>query len=372
MLQSLQLTNFRSYTDRSFTFDRVTAFVGKNGIGKTNILEAIGFLALARSFRARQDREVITWGSEVARLVGQVEQSQIEVILNQQLRGSKTIKINGVSRRAIELLGNVRVVLFLPESLDLVAGSPQNRRHFLDLVLVQSDRRYAYHLIQLQKILRQRNRLLRQIDEGVASRDQLEFWDESFVEEAGYLSASRVRFLQSANDRLSQHYQIMSGEKQILQLEYRAASVSERSGEQEKYRHPHDCPTEVGEWQQLLRQSIHQFQGREIIAGSSLYGPQRDDFVLVLDNRPLASFGSRGEFRSAILALKAAEADYLLATEDPVPLIFLLDDVYSELDINRRGQLSDLIGSHQAVITTTDVDHLDSTMQKTAKIEELL
>ena len=371
MLQSLQLTNFRSYTDRSFTFDRVTAFVGKNGIGKTNILEAIGFLALARSFRARQDREAISWGAEVARLVGQMEQSQIEVVLSQQQRGGKTIKINGVSRRAIELLGNVRIVLFLPESLDLVAGSPQSRRHFLDLVLVQSDRRYAYHLIQLQKILRQRNRLLRQIDEGAASRDQLEFWDESFVEEAGYLIASRVMFLQSVNAHLSQHYQVMSGERQVLRLEYRAASVSERSGEQERYNNPADCPIEIGDWQQLLRQSIHQFQAREIVAGSSLYGPQRDDFTLVLDDRPLASFGSRGEFRSAILALKAAEADYLLASEDPVPLIFLLDDVYSELDVSRRSQLSDLIGSHQAIITTTDVDHLDAAMRKIARIEEL-
>ncbi len=371
MLTSLHLTNFRSYSDQTFTFERVTAIIGKNGVGKTNILEAIGFLALARSFRALQDKEAIAWESDVARLVGDIGETRIEVTLSQQLRGGKSVKINGVARRAIELLGNVRVVLFLPESIDLVAGSPQSRRHFLDLVLVQSDRRYAYHLIQLQKILRQRNRLLRQIDEGQASRDQLDFWNDSFVEEAGYLIASRVGFLQLINQTITRHYEVMSGKKELLQLEYKAASISERSGLKGIYRHPSDCPTQATQWQELLRGSIEQFQDREISAGSSLYGPQRDDFTLVLNGRPLSTFGSRGEFRSATLALKAAEADFLLAAKEPVPLIFLLDDAYSELDLDRRGQLATLIGNHQAVITTTEVSYLDTKLRQEAKIEKL-
>ncbi len=376
MLQSLQLTNFRNYTQRAFEFNRITVFVGHNGIGKTNILEAIGYLALARSFRARQDREVVRWDEEVARLVGETESAKIEIGFSAQLKPGKLIKINGVNRRSIELLGQLMVVLFIPESLDLIAGPPQLRRQFLDLILIQDDRRYAYHLIQLQKVLRQRNKLLKQIDEGVAAADQLEFWNNSLVEHGSYLVAARVCLLDSLNKKLSDYYKIMSSQEGKFCLNYRAASVSESHGEQEQFANPENCPKDAVGWQKILADSLERFQAREIHAGNSLYGPQRDDFTFILNGRPLASFGSRGEFRSAVLALKAAEADYLLQRnkdrDEPIPLIFLLDDVYSELDEVRRGQLATLIGEHQAVITTTDLSHLDPAIQEEAKIYTLV
>jgi DNA replication and repair protein RecF len=376
MLRSIDLTGFRNYQERHFDFDRVTVFVGRNGIGKTNVLEAIGFLALARSFRARQDREVIQWEGEAARIVGQTDDATIEIAFTQQIKGGKLIKINGINRRSIELLGHLMVVLFLPESLGMVAGAPQLRRQFLDLILIQEDRRYAYHLVQLQKVLRQRNKLLRQIDEGLAEKDQLAFWDETLAEHGGYVSASRVRLLQFINKTITAHYRTMSEREGELQLVYRAASVSESNGEQEQFSDPNNCPLDKAEWTKLLLQSLRAYQYREIAAGNSLYGPQRDDFVFMLDGRPLATFGSRGEFRSAILALKASEADFLLACnaerEQQIPLVFLLDDVYSELDEHRRAQLVKLIGEHQAVITTTDLSHLGEEIQKEAKVVELI
>lgn len=375
MLQSIDLSGFRNYQERHFDFDRVTVFVGRNGIGKTNILEAIGYLALARSFRARQDREVIQWEGEAARIVGQTDEATIEIAFTGQAKGGKLIKINGINRRSIELLGHLMVVLFLPESLGMVAGSPQLRRQFLDLILIQEDRRYAYHLVQLQKVLRQRNKLLKQIDEGLAEREQLSFWDETLAEHGGYLVAARVRLLRSINATISDHYKTMSEKEGELQVVYRAASVSESHGEQEQYTDPLRCPDDPRQWSALLINSLQNYQYREIAAGNSLYGPQRDDFTFLLDGRPLASFGSRGEFRSAVLALKASEADYLLKCnaerEQPVPLVFLLDDVYSELDEHRRAQLVKLIGDHQTVITTTDLSHLSEEIQKEAKVIEL-
>ncbi len=378
MLHSLELTNFRNYTGAEFTFDRQTVFIGQNGIGKTNILEAISYIALARSFRTRLDREIIRWGESVARLVAKTEgeaPTELEIVLGQEVKGGKLIKINGVSRRAIELLGHIAVVLFLPMSLQLVDGAPPLRRHWLDLLLIQEDRRYAYHLLQLQKVLRQRNRLLRQIDEGQAAINQLVFWDASLVLHGSSLVASRVRALQALNTTLSDQYQTMSQKEGSLRLEYKVASVSESSGEQDQYRLPEHCSTDPATWAKLLGSTLEKYQYREIAANASLYGPQRDDIVFMLNNRPLASYGSRGEHRSAILALKAAEADYLMnffrADDDAVPLVFLLDDVYSELDAARRSQLTKLIGNHQAVITTTDLTHLDRSIQKSAKIINL-
>lgn len=375
MLKKLQLTNFRSYVSYEVDFDRITVFIGRNGIGKTNILEAVSYLALARSFRTRQDKEVIRWGEEAARLVGQTEESLLEVAISQQGRGNKLIKVDGINRRAIELLGHLAVVLFLPESLQLVDGAPHLRRQFLDLLLIQEDRRYAYHLLQLQKVLRQRNKLLKLIDEGQAEADQLSFWDDSLVEHSSQLFVRRATALQSINEVITAHYKTMSNRPGELMLHYKVAAVSESAGDQERFKNPADCPKKPEEWQRLLRETLQKYQYREIAAGSSLYGPQRDDFTFMLNDRPLASFGSRGEFRSAILALKAAEADYLLhhfeETGQSVPLVFLLDDVYSELDEVRRGQLAQLIGSHQAIITTTDLSHLDPTIQESAKVISL-
>ncbi len=372
MLQKLQLTNFRNYDDRVFEFDPVTVFVGPNGVGKTNILEAISFLALARSFRTRQDREVIRWDEEVARLVGVTDTTTIEVALSNQGKSGKLVKINGINRRAIELLGHLSVVLFLPESLSLIAGPPHLRRQFIDLLLVQMDRRYAYHLLQLQKVLRQRNQLLRQIEEGEAAADQLDFWNQSLVEHGSWLVAQRVIALQKINETITHHYKVMSQRDGELCVQYRAASVSESGGQQADYTDPSKAPTDPVVWAKLLTDSLEKYQSREIAAGASLYGPQRDDFTIILNNRPLSTFGSRGEFRSAILALKASEADYLLShqnqNDDAPSLLFLLDDVYSELDEQRRDQLATLIDGHQAVITTTDLSHLDQAIQKKAKI----
>lgn len=375
MLKSLDLTDFRNYQKRHFDFDKVTIFIGDNGIGKTNILEAIGFLAFARSFRARQDKEVIKWDAEAARVVGHTDQAQLEVALSHQGKGGKLIKINGVGRRSIELLGHLMVVLFVPESLGLVGGTPQLRRQFMDLILIQVDRRYAYHLVQLQKILRQRNKLLKQIDEGQASADQLQFWNDSLIEHGGHIAAARVQLLKDINQTISQHYEQMSSQVGELRLVYKAASVSESSGEQHKFEKPAECPVDPETWAKLLGANIDKHQSREIAAGNSLYGPQRDDFVFYLNDRPLATFGSRGEFRSAVLALKASEAHFLVEQrqkrDEEVPLLFLLDDVYSELDETRRGQLVKLIGGYQAVITTTDLVHIDDQLRKTAKVVEL-
>lgn len=376
MLKEINLTNFRNYASYLAKFDRITCFIGRNGVGKTNILEAICYLALGRSFRTRLDIQAIRFETEAARVVGQTDSSQLEVAIGRQ--GKKLIKIDGVSRRSLDLLGRLAVVVFLPESLQLVAGPPQLRRQFLDLLLIQEDRRYAYHLLQLQKVLRQRNKLLKLINEAGTGADQLAFWDETLIEHSGLLFLSRARVLAAINETLAERYRTMSGQKGELGLEYRPAAVSASEGESERLKDPAGQPTDQAAWAALLGRTLAKYQYRELAAGRTLYGPQRDDFVFILDGRPLADFGSRGELRSAVLALKACEADYLInhfknqtGSADVAPLVFLLDDVYSELDEERRGQLARLIGDHQAVITTTDLSHLDTNLQKIAKVVTL-
>src|SRR3990167_11024556 len=197
ILTNLTLQNFRSYEKKSFTFSpKTTLILGPNAAGKTNIVEAIMLMATGKSFRADYDREVIRWGSDIARIKGTIDETKLEFIITPTI---KKYFVNGVARRQIDFVGNLRAVLFWPEDLELVTDSPSLRRKYLDSVLVQVDREYRRNLLSYERGLRQRNKLLDGINEGSARRSQLLFWDQLLIAAGGYLTDARAAYIDYVN-----------------------------------------------------------------------------------------------------------------------------------------------------------------------------
>lgn len=389
LLEKLILTNFRSFNKQSFSFSpQTTLILGPNTSGKTNILEAIYLLATGRSFRAEVEREVIKWGEEIARVKGIIsdkklvtqraqknsvpsekfsalsvageafekqgftpESTESEIILTTgQVAGqpapTKKYLVNGVSRRMIDFVGNLRAVLFWPEDLELVTDSPSVRRKYLDLVLTQVDREYRRCLLAYEKGLRQRNRLLDLIREGKAYRGQLLFWDRLLVKNGGVLTDKRQEYIDFVNGQAV--YPPTSRLRQAgslqFQLEYDKSVISETR--------------------------LEQYKNEEVAAAATLVGPHRDDFKFILEDRNISLYGSRGEQRMAILWLKLTELEFVASKTGGRPLL-LLDDIFSELDHEHRDYVLKLIPQQQTIMTTTDLHLINEKYLKSVKVIKL-
>jgi DNA replication and repair protein RecF len=360
-LEHLTLHNFRNYVrlDLDLT-PGITMLLGDNAQGKTNLLEAIYYLATSRSPQAATDHEVVNWlvaeGEPLpyTRLVGRVARGSsnqsIEITLTQQpdngTRYRKQIRINGVNRRAMDLLGHLNVVLFLPQDIDLVSGSPSGRRRYLDVTLCQVDPAYCRHLSRYNQIVTQRNALLRDLRERSGDPGQLAFWDEKLTGHGAYL-IHRRRGAVNVLDQLaySVHEQLTDGEER-LHLRYEPSLEAETEGAVDALRQAFQA--------QLLAQ-----RQREIAAGMSLTGPHRDEMRFLIDDVDAGVYGSRGQQRTAALALKLAEVDMMHHETGEHPVL-LLDDVLSELDAHRRSFLMRALeeGAQQSVVTTTELHAL--------------
>lgn len=329
MLKSLSLHNFRSYGKKSFEFGSKTALiVGPNASGKTNILEAIYTLATGKSFRAEIEKEVIKDGETIAR----VASGGLEVIWDIRDRFQKMYRVNGVGKRQVDFVGNLRVVLFGPWDIEIVADSPSTRRRYLDLVLslVYKDYRVAAHIYE--RALRQRNKLLWRIREEGVSFEQLGYWDQLLVENGKIIHERRKDFLA-----------FLSGQAD-LQLAYDHSVIS-----QERLRH---------------------YASQEVAAATTLVGPQRDDFSVGQKGKDVRTFGSRGEQRLAVFAIKLGELEYIRQKtgEDP---ILLLDDIFSELDHTNRHHVLRVIPKQQTIMTTTDLHLVEKGYLKSVEIIKL-
>jgi DNA replication and repair protein RecF len=360
-LTHLSLHNFRNYVRLDLDLPSgVTVLLGDNAQGKTNLLEAIYYLATSRSPHAGSDRELVNWLAveeeplPYARLVGRVargaSEMAIEITLTQQAnngaRYNKQIRLNGVAKRAMDLLGNLNVVLFLPEDIGLVSGPPSGRRRYLDAMLCQVEPPYCRTLSRYNQIVTQRNALLRDLRERGGPPTQLAFWDERLVEYGAYLVARRGEAVDALDERANAIHRALTDGAEQLHLRYEPSVES------------------VGEWVagsigpaygahlQALRQ-------REIAAGMTLMGPHRDEMRFLIDGMDAGVYGSRGQQRTAALAVKLAEVD-LMHHETGEHPVLLLDDVFSELDAQRRGFLAGTLqgGSPQAIITTTGLHSL--------------
>jgi len=345
MLKAIKLENFRNHLGSEFSLGELNIIVGRNGIGKSNILEAISIISCCRSFRNEDKRNLIHYGADYTR----VSSHDFEIFLQRNPKLLFQAKYKGTRRKKSEYIGLLPSVIFSPETMEIITGSPQERRRFLDVMISQADRLYLDSLIAFEKARLERNNLLQMIREGRSNRDELEFWNQELVGRGLEVTAGREKVINFLNKHILTFYRKVSGAKSELMVKY------QRSAELN------------------YRERLREIEMREIQTGHTLIGPHRDDFIVVLDGKDMAKYGSRGEVRSAILALKMAEVNYI--EQNPVNSvskpILLLDDIFSEFDKFHRLHLFKLIEGYQTIITTTDKEFVDPVLLKRANLIEL-
>ena len=379
-LAHLSITNFRNFVRSELDFSSpITVVQGANAQGKTNLLEAVYYLATAESPRSRTDRELINWLANeehptFARLEGRIEGSDALrevsiVLLNANERLQKEIRINGVKRRTLDLVGQIKVVLFMPEDIDLIAGSPEARRRYLDSAISQMNRPYARSLLEYNRVLVQRNSLLRQLRERLGDPHQLEFWNERLTEQGSQLVASRLDTVVQLDELVQEIHPRLTGGGERLRLLYRASLPLDGADGLVQYRqlpldgagressaHAGAMPTSASV-KAVFHQQLEERQEEEILRGMTLVGPHRDDLRFLVGGVDMCTYGSRGQQRTISISLKLAEMELIRAKTSEEPIL-LLDDVMSELDEERRRYLMDAIHGHQQVIvTTTDLEY---------------
>ncbi len=363
MLDSITALDLRGYAALEVAFGPGAHLVhGPNAAGKTSLLEGIVLLGWGRSHRTSSDGELIRWGREVARVEGRIGGDTLEVAITRSgadgTGGRKRVRVNGVGRRASILGRHLRVVLFAPEEMLLVSGSPSLRRAAIDALAAARFPAYADDLGTYGRTLQQRNSLLRAIREEQASRDELRFWDTTFLDTGGRVVEARLRLLETLADPLA------AAHREIAPDEAAAGGLT--------LRYVTNAPAFADETpRDALARRLVETAEKEVWNGSTVIGPHRDDLAFDLAGRDLAGFASRGQQRTAILAFKLAELD-LLTELDGRPPLLLLDDVFSELDPERRSHLVRRIAElPQAFVTTTTLDDLDPALRAVAQAWEV-
>jgi DNA replication and repair protein RecF len=401
-LKRLALTNFRSYARLGLELPPgIVVFHGANGQGKTNLLEAVHVLATTKSARAGSDRELVNWlvrgepmaFARIAASIGRDDgEVHVDVVLRAESDGeatngngssvSKQIRVGGLPRRAVEYVGTVNAVLFSPEDVTLVAGPPAGRRRYLDITLSQVNSRYLRALQRYNKVLMQRNHLLRQVRDRRQPTALLEPWDAELVTSGAYLVAERGRLLAALNARLPDLYRALSGGSGRLEAVYRCSLDAPRpayavptpaaAARVAEPPTPIWSPTAIGAAPAGLAERFQACllagRERELAQGVSLVGPHRDDLDFLVDGVPQGVYGSRGQQRLSVLALKLAEVGFMRAETGEPPLL-LLDDVLSELDPARQRFVLDTLGNDgQTLLTTTDLGSLDPAFLARARV----
>lgn len=341
-LKKLSGENFRNYSTVDWEpASGLNILVGDNAQGKTNLLEAIHVLATGKSWRTSRDLELLGKSSAYTWLSAQIETNFTTAQVDFRYATSKQIFINGKPiKRLLDLLGKLLVVTFTPENLALVKGSPHNRRRFLDLCIAQVSESYGYNLSRYGKALEQRNSLLKN---GLAQKNLLEPWNEQLIAFGVRVMIERYQALLRLAELACQFHYELSGQGEDLSLWYAPQVQLPESR------------TAVA-WADAFRQSLASLLPKERIRGMTLTGPQRDDFLFLLNGSDLKLFGSQGQQRTAVLALHLAALEFLEERMGERPVL-LLDDVLSELDSGRRKRLLALIEDRtQTILTTTRAD----------------
>ncbi len=336
ILKSVALSHFRNYENLYMEFDRGTNILyGDNAQGKTNVLESVYVSGTTRSHKGSKDRELIQFGEEEAHIQTIVEKKEKDFQIDMHIKKnrSKGIAINKIPiKKAAELFGILNIVFFSPEDLNIIKNGPSERRRFLDVELCQLDRIYLFHLTNYNKILNQRNKLLKDINFKPELKDTLPVWDMQLIDYGKKIIASRKDFVKQLNKIIYEIHRRISGEREELLLSYEP-----------------DVPEEKFE-EELARS-----QERDLKLGMTSVGPHRDDMCFLIHDIDIRRFGSQGQQRSCALSLKLSEIELVKSSIKETPVL-ILDDVLSELDSSRQNFLLNSIHDIQTIITCTGLD----------------
>ena len=336
ILKSVALNHFRNYSDLSLEFDKGTNILyGDNAQGKTNVLESVYVSGTTRSHKGSKDRELIQFGEEEAHIRTVVEKKEkiYQIDMHIKKSRSKGIAINKIPiKRAAELFGILNIVFFSPEDLNIIKNGPSERRRFLDVELCQLDKIYLFHLTNYNRILNQRNKLLKDINFRPELKDTLPVWDMQLIDYGKKIIASRKKFVNRLNEIVYEIHKKISGDREELILRY------EPDAEEEK-----------------LEEELMKNQERDLKLGMTSVGPHRDDMCFLIRDIDIRKFGSQGQQRSCALSLKLSEIELVKESIQETPVL-ILDDVLSELDSSRQNFLLNSIHDIQTIITCTGLD----------------
>ncbi len=332
-IKNMKLNNFRNYEKQEINFsENINIFYGENAQGKTNIIEAIFLCSLGKSFRAKKDFEMIKLDEKNSVIEIEFEKSDRNGKIKIELGNKKNIYLNGIKiKKLSELLGNINIVIFTPDDINILKGGPQNRRRFLDVMISQLRPNYIHILNLYLKTIEQRNNYLKQIKEEGKEENLLEIWDEKLAEYAIKICEYRTEFIEKIIKKIKIIHKNITGEKEEIKLEY----ITE-------------CK-EKNEYLSLLKQR----KKLDIIKGFTTKGIHRDDFMIYINNKEISIYGSQGQNRTAMLSLKLAELQVIYDEIGEYPIL-LLDDFMSELDKTRRKNFLENIKDTQVIITGTE------------------
>jgi len=352
---NLSLQNFRNHISLAIdTNSEVVYIYGNNGLGKTNILEAIYLISTSKSLRSEYDKDLINHQKSFLRVKSTFEQDldkkDLEITIEKrnefQNTSNKKTYINGINKSLTVFAGNIKSVIFTPNDLEILTASPSNRRKYLDSIFYQYSSLYKNSILDYTKSLKQRNKLLQMISETGVGRDQLPFWNHKLIIEGNNIQKEREKFFDYANLHKDQIIEDLEIKNFSLKFDYRKSEISE---------------------ERLLK-----YASAEVASQTTLVGPHKDDFEIFLNNYKISDFGSRGQQRMGILILKQLELNFLFEKTGFRPIL-LLDDIFSELDDKNKHAILKIIPNQQTFITSVDlIDDFNLPSIKVYQIDKLL
>lgn len=348
-IKNIMLANYRNYESLSLELSKnVNVFIGDNAQGKTNVLEAIYYCAFAKSHRTSKDRELINWKNDKAYISLLVGKDRLDkrIDINILRDGKKAIKVNFIKVAKIgELFGTFNVVMFSPEDLKVIKEAPNLRRKLLDMELSQINKKYYFNLVQYNKILNERNILLKSRN---FNKDVLEVYDLQMVEYADYIISKRLEYIDKINFYGKKIHEEITAGKESIKFKY-------------------SCNVDLNNYKENYLKKLQDNINRDCEKGLTSVGPHRDDFNVFLNDIDAKTFGSQGQQRTAILTMKFSSLKIIKEITGEYPVL-LLDDVLSELDVNRKRYILSTIQGIQTVITCTGIEVLSEYLDSNAKI----
>ena len=357
-VKSIKIVNFRNYKDEIFNFNKnINIIYGNNAQGKTNLLESIYFLALGKSHRSLNDKDLIKNGENECKVSASTYIKDLSTSMEIKIQNNRKVyKIdNNYIKSLTEYLSNLKVIIFFPEDLDIIKTSPDVRRRYLNIQISQLNKLYFKTLNEYNKLLKIRNDLLKKnLKDGYLDTQYFDIITNYLIEKASYIYIMRDKYIEKINKLIDKYYENISTYKK-LHIKYITNIELDNYDNIKK----------------LMKEKFDKLRSAELSSGITLIGPQKDDFEFILEDKNLKNYGSQGQQRMAVLALKLTEIEIFTKESEDTPIL-LLDDVFSELDDYKKNNLLNILDeSIQTIITTTDLNNIDKKILEKANLIEI-